>query len=240
MTTGTTTPTTAGPVTGTETPYSNALTSGLHEGSEEMRIPKEGVLIIDIETTGLEGIPDDRVLEIGIAELRKGRVDEVYSSTVMYPDLKEHCSGKGNVWVFSHSDLRLEDIMEKGKDVSVVTEEVGEITKGRLVTSYNVAFDFDKFLSREPWKLDCIIPFDIIRLATDRVYNLAYSDSIEDKVLQRRILDECRGNPDKWIRSEDAYRVLCADDPGRLGMRQRHRAMDDAVREGYILKALEI
>ncbi len=80
---------------------------------------------------------------------------------------------------------------------------------------------------------------DIKLLATDRVYDLAYSDSVKDKVLQKRLLMEAHRFPGKWIRSEDAYRVLCPDDPGRIGMRQRHRAIDDAVREGWILRALE-
>ena len=62
---------------------------------------------------------------------------------------------------------------------------------------------------------------------------------LKDKILQKRLLTEAQRFPGKWIRSEDAYRVLCPDDPGRIGMRQRHRAIDDAVREGWILRALE-
>ena len=198
----------------------------------------QGILVVDIETTGLKGIPEDRVLEIGIAEVKDGDVDEIYESMVRYSDLPQYCKEKGNVWVFTHSDLRLDDIMERGKDLSVVVDEVREILRGRLVTSYNVEFDFGSFLSREPWKVDCVIPFDIMRMATDRVYDLAYSDSISDKVLQRKIMAGRERYRDKWVPSEDSYRVLCPDDPGRIGMRQRHRAMDDAVREGWILDAL--
>ena len=79
-------------------------------------------------------------------------------------------------------------------------------------------------------------------LAIDRVYELADSDSIEDKGLQRKLLSEREKLsyvPYKWVRSMDAYRVLCPDDPGRIGTWQRHRAIDDAVREGWILRELE-
>ena len=45
-------------------------------------------------------------------------------------------------------------------------------------------------------------------------------------------------SPEKWVRSIDAYRVLCPEDPmGLEGM--RHKAIDDAVMEGYILKAMQ-
>lgn len=56
------------------------------------------------------------------------------------------------------------------------------------VTAYNVPFDFFKFLLDEPWNLDCIIAYEIMDLATDRIYDLADDDLIEDKGLQRRLL----------------------------------------------------
>lgn len=92
---------------------------------------------------------------------------------------------------------------------------------------------------KEPWKLDCIIAYNIMGLATDRVYRMAEDDMIEDKILQSRLLKERKDScyEDKWVRSIDAYRVLCPDDPMKLD-RMRHRAVDDAVMEGRILKAL--
>lgn len=44
------------------------------------------VLIIDTETSGLEGYPRDRVLEIGIAELKDDTVSQVYSEVIRYPE----------------------------------------------------------------------------------------------------------------------------------------------------------
>jgi hypothetical protein len=202
------------------------------------------VLIIDTETSGLKGHPTDRVLEIGIAEYdeRTGEVRGVYSSMVTYPDLKEHCEEKerteGPIWIFRHSDLSLEKILAEGKDVSLVAEEVRSIVLNQRVTAYNVEFDFFKFLLDEPWNLDCIIAYDIMDLATDMIYDLADEDLIEDKELQRRLLREREacGQGDKRIRSIDAYRALCPEDPMKLE-KMRHRAMDDAVMEGWVLNA---
>lgn len=51
----------------------------------------DSMLIIDTETTGLEGCPKDRVLEIGIAELTdSGEIREVYSSVIRYDDIEEY------------------------------------------------------------------------------------------------------------------------------------------------------
>ena len=70
------------------------------------------------------------------------------------------------------------------------------------------------------------------------MYELCEEDSLADKELQERLLREREDScyPEKWVRSIDAYRVLCPEDPmGLEGM--RHRAIDDAVMEGWILKA---
>ncbi|WP_400232139.1 3'-5' exonuclease [Methanomethylophilus alvi] len=199
------------------------------------------VLIIDTETTGLSGYPKDRVLEIGIAELEEGSVKPVYSDIVEFDRKYVNPNGSEGIWIYRNSDLRMEDTLNASKDVERVAAEVREIVSGREVTSYNVPFDFGKFLYREPWNLKelCSIPYDIMELATKRVYSLAENDIIQDKALRERLLMEREESyyPNKWIRSIDAYRALCPEDPmGLEGM--RHRAVDDAVMEGWILRTL--
>ncbi|WP_400238761.1 3'-5' exonuclease [Methanomethylophilus alvi] len=205
------------------------------------------VLIIDTETTGLSGYPKDRVLEIGIAELEEGSVRPVYSEIIRYSDIAEfdrkyvNPDGSEGIWIYRNSDLRIEDTLDAAKDAEAVAAEVREIVSGREVTSYNVPFDFGKFLYREPWNLKelCSVPYDIMELATKRVYSLAEEDMIPDKALQDRLLREREESyhPNKWIRSIDAYRALCPEDSmGLEGM--RHRAIDDAVMEGWILRTL--
>lgn len=204
------------------------------------------VLIIDTETTGLSGYQKDRVLEIGIAELDGGSVRPVYSEIIRYSDIVEfdrkyvNPNGSEGIWIYRNSNLRMEDTLNASKDVERVAAEVREIVSGREVTSYNVPFDFGKFLYREPWNLKelCSIPYDIMELATKRVYSLAENDMIQDKALRERLLREREESyyPNKWIRSIDAYRALCPEDPmGLEGM--RHRAVDDAVMEGWILNS---
>jgi len=205
------------------------------------------VLIIDTETTGLSGYPKDRVLEIGIAELDGGSVRPVYSEIIRYSDIVEfdrkyvNLDGSEGIWIYRNSDLRIEDTLDASKDLETVAAEVREIVSGREVTSYNVEFDFGKFLYHEPWNLRGIVErkIDIMKIATSKVYELCESDSLDDKELQERLLRD-RGEsyyPEKWIRSIDAYRALRPEDPmGLEGM--RHRAIDDAVMEGWILRAL--
>lgn len=205
------------------------------------------VLIIDTETTGLEGYPKDRVLEIGIAELEEGSVRPVYSEIIRYSDIVEfdrkyvNLDGSEGIWIYRNTDLRIEDTLNAAKDVETVAAEVREIVSGREATSYNVSFDLGKFLYREPWNLKGLysIPCDIMELATKRVYSLAGDNLISDKDLLERLLREREESyyPNKWIRSIDAYRALCPENPmGLEGM--RHRAIDDAVMEGWILKSL--
>ena len=205
------------------------------------------VLIIDTETTGLSGYPKDRVLEIGIAELEEGSVRPVYSEIIRYSDIVEfdrkyvNPDGSEGIWIYRNSDLRMEDTLNAAMDVDAVAAEVREIVYGREVTSYNVSFDFGKFLYHEPWNLKelCSVPYDIMELATKRVYSLAEADMIPDKALQERLLREREESyyPEKWVRSIDAYRALCPEDlMGLEGM--RHRAIDDAVMEGWVLKTL--
>ena len=202
---------------------------------------------MDTETTGLEGHPIDRVLEIGIAEYNEdtGDITPLYSEVIRYDDIESFDSryvnsdGSKGIWVYRHSDLRIEDTLNAEKDIDTVVREVREMVNGRDATSYNIAFDFFRFLMTDPWFIRCRIPMDIMDLATERVYELADSDSVSDKILQRKLLKKREDHPhdSKWVSATDAYRVLCPDDPMGKGKRM-HRALDDAVMEGWILRAL--
>ncbi len=203
------------------------------------------MLIIDTETTGLIGYPVDRVLEIGIAEMdeKTFEVKAVYNSLVKYPDQDEFFSKyeerRGPIWVFENTDMTPEAIAEEGRDVATVAEEVRAIVSGKVVTAYNCPFDFTKFLMHDPWKLKglCIVGFDIMDAATARVRELVDKGWMGDKDLRNRLAADWETFPDKWVRSADAYKVLCPDDPAEMG-EQKHRALDDAVMEAYILSAL--
>ncbi len=203
------------------------------------------MLIIDTETTGLHGYPRDRVLEIGIAELNEEtlKVEPVYNALIRYRDqdafFADYRKKCGPIWIFDHTDLTPEEIAEKGKDIDQVVADVRSIVDGRDVTSYNVPFDFGSFLDFDPWNLSeiCKVPFDIMDEATFTVRNRADHGKIENKALADRLLWEWEDFPEKWLRSADAYAALCPEDPARIG-EQKHRALDDAIQEAYILAAI--
>lgn len=208
-----------------------------------------GILVIDTETTGLTGYPKDRVLEIGIAELTVSKeVRPVYSEKIRYDDILEFDKayvndkdGEPGCWIYRHSSLDIKDTLHAEKDLDAVVSEVRDIVKGRLVTSYNVPFDFAKFLDCPPWNLRGEVTMfdDIMDLASERVYEMADSGDIKDKGLQYYLLkkrDECP-YPKCWVRSNEAYKVFCPDDPLGVG-NQTHRALDDALMEAHILRVL--
>ena len=91
----------------------------------------DSMLIIDTETTGLEGYPKDRVLEIGIAELTdSGEIRGVYSSVIRYDDIEEYDrnyvnrDGSKGIWVYRNSNLKIEDTLNAEKDLETVVKEV--------------------------------------------------------------------------------------------------------------------
>lgn len=205
------------------------------------------VLIIDIETTGLRGLPIDRVLEVGICEYDECErtITPIYGEIIRYEDMdgfKVHYESFYNepMFIFDEGHLTVEDCMYAAKSLDTVVEDVRGIVHGDTITSYNTNFDFNKFLYHEPWGLDEITlrPFDIMVMATRHVKEMAMNDRVEDKELQDRMLRMWENNPDRWIRSLDAYRSLCPDDPIGLSGVQSHRALDDAIMEAHILDAI--
>jgi DNA polymerase III epsilon subunit-like protein len=132
------------------------------------------VLIIDTETTGLEGYPRDRVLEIGIAEYDElsHEITPVYSDMIRYDDIRRFDSryvnrdGSRGIWIYRNSDMTIEDTLNAEKDLSTVVEEVRGIVHGKAITAYNVGFDFWRFLYHEPWSIKMITArrYDIMDL----------------------------------------------------------------------------
>ncbi|MCG3258226.1 MAG: hypothetical protein H7644_00615 [Candidatus Heimdallarchaeota archaeon] len=112
------------------------------------------IYVLDIETTGLEGLPEDLVVEIAImrANVIKQKITQVYHSLIHY-DTSTWDNNLRNSWIFSKKFLSLEEIQNAEKDLATVVEEVQQILFGKFVTAYNNAFDFDKFLKKDPWNI---------------------------------------------------------------------------------------
>ncbi len=131
------------------------------------------ILILDVETDGLDGAPADRVLEVGVAELDTAddapqAVRAVYSQVIRYEDPRD-------CWIFHHSTLTPAEVLGASADPKQAARILREIVRGRLVTSYNVGFDFGRFLDRRPWVLGRAydaVPLDIMYTATSTARDL--------------------------------------------------------------------
>lgn len=113
--------------------------------------------VIDIETTGLKGFPHDHVVSIGITEVDTERqsIREIYDEIVGH-DIFKWGEKQKRAWIFENTDLKLEDI-RSGKDIQTVVDEVQLLLTNKKVTSYNTAFDLDRFLYLKPWYLSDVI-----------------------------------------------------------------------------------
>lgn len=180
------------------------------------------VFVVDTETTGLCGCDrGDRVVDIGIVEVdtEMGTVMPVYSEVVGY-DVSGWSEDQKNAWIFSHSDLTL-DMVARAEPLEEIARDVRLILDGNVAASYNEAFDFDKFLFKSPWNVDCALAPDIML----RAHRLIDGDHLFS-------------DGSSWPKLETAYRGLCPDDPAHLDGPQAHRALSDAVVASYVMLAL--
>lgn len=180
------------------------------------------VFVVDTETTGLCGCDrGDRVVDIGIVEVdtERGTVMPVYSEIVGY-DVSGWSEDQKNAWIFSHSDLTL-DMVARAEPLEEIARDVRLILDGNVAASYNEAFDFEKFLFKSPWNVDCALAPDIML----RAHRLIDGDHLFS-------------DGSSWPKLETAYRGLCPDDPAHLDGPQAHRALSDAVVASYVMLAL--
>ena len=148
-------------------------------------------------------------------------VEPAFESTVGY-NTERWCDRWKESWIFSHSTLKLKDIQTAPKLMDVVSQ-VRYLLVGENVTSYNMPFDFRKFLDKKPWELKkfgCVKMPDIMEAAADYFKEPSPFGGY------------------RWPRLERAYRTLCENDPAGINNKQEHRAMSDAIAAGYVLLAL--
>ncbi len=178
------------------------------------------IYVLDTETTGLEGAPKDIVVDIGICRvsLRKGTVEDVYSSVLGY-EVDEWDDYHRNAWIFENTDMTLEMVAEAPPAMRVI-EEVRKILRKKAVTTYNMAYDLDKFLYQEPWNMrgEFTPCFDIM-LAATKVCKLP---SLYDGQYRYPKLDH-------------AYSTITEDDPAGICGTQSHRALSDAQMASYVM-----
>ena len=182
------------------------------------------IYVIDTETTGLNGSPKDLVLEISIVEvdLETKETKKVYDSVIGY-DTSEWSDYLKEAWIFYNSTLTIEDI-EKASPLDQVIDEVKEIVKDKIITSFNTGYDLYNFLFRSPWKLKDIIKgvAPCIMLSATNVCKIPVHWNDYDY---------------KWPNLEEAYEILVQDETTNNEI-QPHRALGDTIMASKVLLEL--
>lgn len=183
------------------------------------------VYVIDTETTttSFRPVPNGHVVEIGIAEvdLEQHTVQPYYSDILTVKKMSK--SGKKidpEAWVFQNTSLTVEDV-ENGKDPSEVATYLAGKLRSCEVTAFNRTFDM-LMIKRDLPELH-----DVIVWGQDL---MEQADNLKSIPRNKR--------PPCYPNAENTYNHLCKGDPAHIGGREQHRALSDAVMEGYILLAL--
>lgn len=182
----------------------------------------DNILVLDIETTGLNGCEKgDKILSVGIArlDLKMMKVLPVFYSAVwQYLDEKDY-----DCWLFRNGHMDPEEVTNSPFGKVSAAEIIADIIEDEFVTTYNTAFDLDKFL--DPW-MDKVI--------------------LESKFYLRApcIMKACTQVPEIprtmhedgscWPSLLSSYAKLC--EPKEI--RQTHNALDDAMMAGKVLLEL--
>lgn len=180
------------------------------------------IYVLDTETTGLEGYPGDHVVDVAVCRVLpyRGTVEPVLS-TVVGHDVSSWPQVQKEAWIFQNTDMTLE-MVSQATPATFVAAELRSLLEGRMVTSFNVGFDFDRFLFHRPWDLR-----EAVHLTP---------------CIMLRAMPVCKlpGTYDvyKWPRLQQAYDMLVDGDPADIGEEQRHRAMEDALMASHVLLEL--
>jgi len=177
------------------------------------------VFVLDTETTGLSGGPEDLVVEIGISkvDLSTGDVEDIFASFVGWPE--STLMQRKNAWVFKNTDMNFWKVIGAPRALRVI-DRVREILCGELVTSYNTEFDLDRFLYRDPWSMKGVFSeCNCVMTQTWKAYpNMGVNGF--------------------FPRLQKAYDTLCPDDPSGIHGKQSHRALSDANMAANVLYRL--
>ena len=182
------------------------------------------VLVVDLETTGLKGYPDDLVVNVGVVGVNiiNANVIDVYDATIHY-DTSMWTDRLKDSWIFSKGYMKLEDL-EGGEDLYEVAKDLKRMAVTKPMTSYNLNFDFGRFLD---WP-----PFELSRRSGARILRCLMKAAAQCPLIPR---DRSHDDGKRCPKLETAYKILCPDDPAQIGEEQRHLGLYDARMAGCIL-----
>ena len=103
------------------------------------------ILVIDIETTGLDP-KINSIVEIAAVLLntKTGKIKKKFDSLIHEKE-KEFFS---NDWIFENSNLKFEDVMKFGKPIEEIRSKLQKLFRKFSCTSYNQQFDFGFLIER--------------------------------------------------------------------------------------------
>ena len=182
------------------------------------------IYVLDTETTGLKGYPDDLVVDVGIckASLRDGTVEDVYSSVLGY-ETDEWSDYLRGAWIFQNTDMDLAMVEEAPRALDVVAD-VRRLLRGKPVTAYNTDFDFGKFLYEEPWSM--------------RGWFVECADIMKAATPVCQLPSEYYGREFRYPKLDLAYSKIVDGDPAGIHGKQDHRALSDARMASHVMLAL--
>jgi len=183
----------------------------------------DNVFVLDIETTGLDGYDKgDKILSVGIACV--STVNKTVTPVFYAPIYQELTDADRDCWLFRTKHMLPEEIEGAPFGEEVVARIVAEIIGDETATTFNTAFDLDRFL--EPWLADILegdAPFYFRAPCLMKA-----CDQVEE--IPRTV----HADYTSWPSLKASYYQLCG---GKAGIRM-HNALTDAVVAGEIMLAL--
>lgn len=177
------------------------------------------VVVVDLETTGLAGWPYDYIVNVGVVgvDLYNGVVVDLYSSNVGYPEAAGWPSRLKDSWIFRNGMMTLQEVINGPAEQSVMMD-LQKILRKFPATSYNVNFDFGRFL-------------DYKIISTKQLCCLMEAAAQCPLIPKDRKHETGKSYP----KLETCYNILCPDDPADVDGKQKHLGLEDARMAGHVL-----
>lgn len=170
------------------------------------------ILVIDIETTGLNPL-QDKILEVGIVELNllTGEIKTIFDKLcherpISLDDVK-------NSWIEKNGFITVEEVRHSPQ-FQTISEEIQSIVSNyEGATAFNKSFDFSFLKNRgikfkREFPCPMLLSTDICKIPSPRGY--------------------------KWPKAQEAYDFFFPNS----GYSEKHRGADDAVHEAEIIHEL--
>lgn len=164
------------------------------------------ILVIDIETTGLY-YDDSFIVEIAAVELnlKNGKIKKKFN----YLICEDGCFIDSESWIFENSDLKYEDVMDKGKSIEKIRKKLQRLLSKYICTAYNKNFDFgflrDRGFVIENEYLDpMIVLVDVLKIPFESGYKWPSVQEVIDYI-GMDVIEEHRALSDAKVEANIIY-----------------------------------